>query len=130
MDDFRLPALATLGILVLLFLLAATVGKARGKYNIQAPATSGNPDFERVFRSHMNTVENAVMFLPAMWLFAAFVSTTWAAALGAAWIAIRAWYAVAYQTDAAKRNIPFALSMLVLVTLVLGTLWGIVKSFL
>jgi glutathione S-transferase len=130
MDDFRLPALATLGIVVLLFVLAATVGRARGKYNIEAPATSGNPDFERVFRAHINTVENAVMFLPAMWLFAAYVSATWAGALGIAWIAVRAWYAAAYQSGAGKRGAPFGMSMAILTVLVLGTLWGIVKSYL
>ena len=127
MDDFRLPALVTLGVLVLLFVLAALVGKARAKHKIHAPATTGSPVFERVYRSHINTVENAVMFLPAMWLFAAYVSPLWAGVLGAGWIVIRAWYAAGYQANAAKRGAPFGLSMLIVAILVLGTLWGIVK---
>lgn len=130
MHDFRWPALITLGVLVLLFILAGAVGRARGKYHIKAPATTGDPAFERTFRAHVNTVENAVIFLPALWLFAAFVDGTWAAALGAVWIAARVWYFVAYQEDAAKRGTPFGLSMLVFGILALGAGWGVMKGFL
>lgn len=130
MHEFRWPALITLGVLVLLFILAGAVGRARGKYKIKAPATTGDPAFERTFRAHVNTVENAVILLPALWLFAAFVSGTWAAVLGAVWIAARAWYFVAYQEDAAKRGPPFSLSMLVFGILVLGAGWGVVTGFL
>ena len=130
MHDFRWPALITLGVLVLLFALAANVGKARGKYGIKAPATTGSPDFERVFRVQMNTLENAVMFLPALWLFAAFVSEVWAAALGTVWLVARVWYAFAYRQDAAKRGPAFGLSMAAFGVLILGAAWGVVKGFL
>jgi uncharacterized membrane protein YecN with MAPEG domain len=109
MQDFRWPALITLGVVALLFVFAGAVGKARAKYNIKAPATTGDPAFERTFRAHQNTVENALIFLPALWLFAEFVSGMWAAALGAVWIAARVWYFVAYQEDTAKRGRPFGL---------------------
>ncbi|MDH3287553.1 MAG: hypothetical protein OEP48_07505 [Betaproteobacteria bacterium] len=49
MHDFRWPALITLGVLVLLFSLAWNVGKARAKYKINAPATTGDPAFECVW---------------------------------------------------------------------------------
>ncbi len=128
--DFRWLALVTLGVLVLLFALAALVGRARGKFKIQAPTMTGNPEFERTVRVHMNTVENAVIFLPALWLFAAFVSEVWAAAIGAAWLASRVWYAIAYQADAAKRGPPFGLSMFLFAVLTLGAAWGVVRLFL
>ena len=48
--------------------LAYDVGRARGRYGIRAPATSGNEQFERVYRVQMNTLENAIVFLPALWL--------------------------------------------------------------
>ncbi len=35
------------------------VGKARGKYGIDAPAITGNPIFERYYRVHQNTLENS-----------------------------------------------------------------------
>jgi glutathione S-transferase len=129
MHDFRWPALITLGVLALLFALAGAVGKARGKYGIKAPATTGDPVFERTFRAHQNTIENTVMFLPALWLFATFISGVWAAALGAVWIAARVWYFAAYQEDAAKRGRPFALSMLVFGILTLGAAWGVVAKW-
>ena len=39
------------------FLFGILVGRARGKYGIKAPATSGNELFEREFRVHVNTFE-------------------------------------------------------------------------
>ena len=38
------------------------------------PAISGNPDFERVFRVQMNTLEWLPIFLPSLWLFAIYIS--------------------------------------------------------
>lgn len=130
MHDFRWPALITLGVLVLLFMLAWNVGRARAKYKIKAPATTGDPAFERVFRAHQNTIENTVMFLPALWLFAAFVNGMWAGMLGAVWIAARVWYAATYQQEAGKRGLPFVVSTFVFCVLTLGAAWGVVKGFL
>ena len=48
------------------------VGRARARFGVPAPAVHGNPDFERVFRAHQNTVEQLIIFLPllaiAAWL--------------------------------------------------------------
>ncbi|NBR28739.1 MAG: MAPEG family protein [Betaproteobacteria bacterium] len=130
MHDFRWPALVTLGAVVLMFVMAANVGRARGRYGIPAPATSGNPDFERVFRVQMNTLENAMMFLPALWVFAAFISEVWAAGIGVAWLVARVWYAMSYQKAAALRGPAFVLSMLCVTVLTLGGAWGIIRSVL
>ena len=130
MHDFRWPALITLGVLVLLFVLAGLVGKARGKTKIDSPQMTGDPVLERAVRAHMNTVENAMIFLPALWLFAAFVSEVWAAALGAVWLAARVWYVVVYLKDPAKRGPPFGVSMLVFGALTLGAAWGVIAAFL
>ena len=129
MHDFRWPALITIATLILHFALAWGVGKARGKYKIDAPAMSGHPDLERVIRVQGNTVENTMMFLPALWLFAAFVSGVWSAVLGAVWVIARIWYAIAYAQDAAKRGPAFGLSTFVFVVLTLGAAWGVLKGF-
>jgi len=50
------------GDLVLL-LHPIQVSKARVAFGIKVPATSGNPDFERVFRVQMNTLEWMPLFL-------------------------------------------------------------------
>ena len=45
------------------------VGRARGKYGITAPATTGNEVFERTFRVHYNTLEKLVVFIPELEVF-------------------------------------------------------------
>ena len=128
MHHFFWPAVVTLGVVVLLFVMSWNVGRARAKYGISAPATTGNPDFERVFRVQMNTIENVLMFLPALWIFASFNNEVWAGALGVVWLAARAWYSIAYCQAAARRGPPFGLSMLVIVVLTLGAAWGAVRT--
>jgi glutathione S-transferase len=39
------------------FFLATRVAAAHGKFGIQLPATTGNPNFERIFRAHVNALE-------------------------------------------------------------------------
>ena len=78
----------------------------------------------------MNTLESALMFLPAMWIFSAFVSEIWAFALGVVWLAARIWYSIAYSGAAARRGPPFGLSVLVIVVLTLGGAWGVLRSLL
>ena len=56
------------------FLFAFLVGKERVKHGIHAPAMSGNPDFDRAFRVHANTVEQLVIFLPGLWMFGYYVN--------------------------------------------------------
>ena len=53
---------------VQLFVFGVLVGRARGRYGVAAPATSGHPVFERYYRVQMNTVESLIVFLPALWL--------------------------------------------------------------
>ena len=57
-------------------------GQARGRLGVPAPTTTGNTSFERYFRIQGNSVEQLVLFLPGMFLFAAFVSDAVAAGLG------------------------------------------------
>ena len=128
MHDFRLPGLVTLGVVVLLFIMAWNVGKARSKYGIAAPATTGNADFERIFRVQMNTIENALMFLPALWVCAAFYNEVRASEVGVVWLVARFWYSFSYAKAASRRGPAFGLSMLAITVLTLGGTWGILKS--
>ena len=119
------------GIVALLALVEYAVfvvmaGQARGRYGVAAPATTGHPKFERHFRVQQNTVEQLVIFLPALFLFARFVSENWAAALGVVFIIGRALYARGYVTDPAKRGPGFLLTILSNGSLMLGGIVGAV----
>jgi len=56
-----------------MFGLTFNVGRARVKYQVKAPAVSGHELFERAYRIQLNTIENVLMFLPALWLYALFI---------------------------------------------------------
>lgn len=120
-----LIALVTLLTVVLLIATTVLVGRARGKYGIQAPATTGHEGFERAFRVQMNTQEAAVMFLPTLWVAAWFGNPAWAALLGAVWLAGRIWYAFAYSVPGRNRGPGFVIGLLALAALLLMALWGV-----
>jgi glutathione S-transferase len=125
-------AIVTVAALLQFFWFGWQVGVARGKYNIAAPAVSGNEAFERVFRVHVNTLEQLITFLPSLWIFAYFISPIWAAALGVVFIIGRAVYARTYVKDPNSRSPGFAMSAIPQLLLMLGILiwavWALVKS--
>src|ERR1700721_4479870 len=82
-------AIVTLLAIALYFFLATRVAVARVKFGVKLPATSGNADFERVFRVHQNTLEWLPTFLVPLWLCALYLSDIGAAVVGLAWIAGR-----------------------------------------
>ena len=108
--------------LLCFFWMTLNVGRARGKHGIKAPAITGHADFERVFRVHQNTVEQMVLFLPALWIFGAHISDLWAGVLGAVWIVGRIVYALGYYKAADARSHGFLISIGATGILVLGSL--------
>ncbi len=121
-------ALVTLAALALCFATVWLVGQARVKYGIKAPATTGHELFERAYRVQMNTLENVVIFLPALWLAGYYIGAMPATALGAVWLAGRVWYAVAYLREPKTRGGGFALAYVAWGLLMLGAAWGVLKS--
>ena len=103
------------------------VGWARGKYKIAAPATTGNEVFERYFRAQMNSLEQLVVFVPAVLLFAQLRDTTWAAGLGAVYLVGRTLYFVAYTRNPKSRSLGFMLSQLPSTILVIGVLVSAIR---
>jgi glutathione S-transferase len=104
------------------------VGRARVKYKIIAPAVTGDPVYERYHRVHYNTMEQLVMFIPAMLLFGWYVNAWGATGLGLVFILGRIIYFRAYIADPAKRGAGFGLTMLPTTILLLGGLGGAVWS--
>ncbi|MFT4769482.1 MAG: glutathione S-transferase [Glaciecola sp.] len=94
------------------FYFGIMVGRARGQYGVDAPATSGHEMFDRAFRIQMNTLEQLVCFLPALLLADVYWPGTTIAAIGAVYIVGRFLYARSYTQDPAKRGLGFGLSIL------------------
>jgi glutathione S-transferase len=122
---YHLTALVTLLAVLFYFFTSIGVARARSAYGVRAPATSGHPDFERVFRVQMNTLEWMPIFLPALWLFAIYLSDAVAAALGAVWIVGRIAYFVGYKRAAEKRSPGFGIQALAAVALWIGALGAV-----
>jgi glutathione S-transferase len=106
---FHLTALVTCLAVIVYFLISFRVGQARGIYGIKAPAITGHPEFERIFRVQMNTLEWMPIFLPALWLFAIYISDALAATLGVVWIAGRILYLTGYAKAANQRGMGFGI---------------------
>ena len=104
------------------------VGWARGKFGVAAPAVSGNADFERYYRVQMNTLEQLVVFIPAILIFSHYSSPTWAAGIGVLFLVGRPLYFLGYVKDAAKRGPGFLLGFVANVILVLGSLFHVVRT--
>jgi len=122
---FHYTALVTCLAILFYFFTAIRVSKARVAFAIKVPAISGNPDFERVFRVHMNTLEWMPIFLPSLWLFAIYISDPIAAVLGLVWIGGRILYMTGYSQAANKRGQGFAIQASAAVLLWLGALGAI-----
>ena len=114
--------------LVEYFGFALAVGRARYRFGVKAPATSGNVDFERYYRAQMNTLEQLIIFIPALWSFAIFVSINWAAGLGALFIVGRLLYFTGYTKAAEKRSAGFGLATLPMLILLIGGIVGAILA--
>ena len=119
-----LTALITVLALLMYFVVTINVGRARAKYGVPVPKTTGNEDFERALRVQQNTLEQLVFFLPLFWIFSYFVSDTIGAIFGGIWVIGRILYAWGYYQEADKRAPGFAISSLSGMILML---WGLVK---
>jgi uncharacterized membrane protein YecN with MAPEG domain len=104
-------------------------GRERGRCGVAAPSTSGDPTFERYFRVQQNSVEQLIIFVPAMFLFGHYVSAPIGAGLGLVFILGRALFARGYYEEPPKRAAGFGLSLLSNLVLLLGGLIGAVVAY-
>lgn len=129
---YHFTALATSLAVLVYFYSSILVSRARVTFGVKLPAISGNPDFERVFRAQMNTLEWLPIFLPSLWLFAIYIGDGAAAALGTVWVVGRVLYVHGYAKATAKRLPGFYLQALATIALWVGSigaiLWRIVQA--
>ena len=126
----ELPAIVTALALFEYMFFTFRVGTSREKYGVAAPATTGNPEWERMFRVQQNTLEQLMIFLPALWLFSSFVSPAIGALIGLGFVVGRPIYWNSYIKEPSSRTMGFLFGFLANVLLLLGGLGGAVMSLL
>ena len=112
--------------LLQLILFSWLVARARGRYGVKAPATTGHEVFERYNRAHLNSLEQIVIFLPALFLYAGFFDPRVAAGLGALYVIGRAVYFAGYVRAPGSRSLGFGISALAVLILLVGSGVGVV----
>jgi len=104
-------------------------GANRNKLGVKAPSVVGNKEWESLFRIQQNTLEQLIIFIPALFIFAYYLSAKWALIPGGIFIIGRQLYAIAYRKDPSKRVLGMTLTLLANVVLVLGGLFAVLRSF-
>lgn len=126
-----LSGIVTLLAIILYLYMGARVGILRGRLGIKAPATTGDPVFERAFRVHCNTGEQYIAFLPLLWLATAFFhAVAWLPALfGVTFLIGRIVYMRLYMADPEGRLPGAFTTMLSNVGLVVLAVIGLIQSY-
>ncbi|MGH8042413.1 MAG: MAPEG family protein [Rudaea sp.] len=120
--------LVTLCALIEYFVFGWLVGRARVKYGVHAPATSGHEIFDRYFRVQQNTLELLILFVPALWIAAQYWNPVWMAAIGAVYVIGRLVYFRGYVEKPASRHNGFLLSIVPVAALILAALAGVLRA--
>lgn len=111
-------------------LFGIQVAQTRGKHGLSAPAQSGHPEYERMNRVHLNTEEQLVLFIPALWMHAYFVNPTYGAIIGAVFIVGRFVYRSEYLKDPDSRSLGFLLTFVPSTVLLIWTLVVVVMNLI
>jgi glutathione S-transferase len=123
-------AIVTVVVLVQYMVFAYHVSRARIKHGVLAPATSGHPEFECTFRIHQNTLEQLVLFIPALWMFGNYVHPLTGAAIGLLFPIGREVYRRSYITDPSSRVAGATIGGATIVVLLLGAAIGALLSWI
>jgi glutathione S-transferase len=127
-----LTAIVTILSILFVFYTGIVVGQMRSKHKIDAPAVTGNPEFERAYRVQVNTLEQFVIFLPLLWLATTFFQMLplLPAVIGVVWVIGRFLYMQGYIAEASKRGTGFLITILSSAVLLVLTVIGIVQNWM
>ena len=129
MEGYHELAIVTLLALLEYSILGVMVGRARQTYGVEAPATTGNPDFERYFRVHENTLEALIVFVPAVWIFSLSVNYHLGVLLGLLFVIARIVYAAGYLSAASKRGAgAIATALITGILVVVPLIWIAIRA--
>lgn len=123
-------AIVTVVALIQFLMFAYKVSLARVKHGVAAPATAGHPEFERTFRIHQNTLEQLVLFIPALWMFGMYVHPLTGAAVGLLFPIGREVYRRSYLADPSTRAAGSVIGGAAIVILLIGAAIGAFLSWL
>lgn len=126
----ELPVIVSALALLQFMWFSVQVGSMREKHSVKAPAMSGPPEFERMMRVQQNTLEQLMVFLPALWMHAYVVNPQWAAGIGLVFIVGRFIYRAAYVKDPAGRSLGFMTGLVATATLLIWALVSAVMNLL
>jgi uncharacterized membrane protein YecN with MAPEG domain len=126
-----LTAIATLLAVLIALGTAILVARTRARVRIFPPVMTGSPELECALRVQANTVEQIVIFLPALWLAALYFQGWIPPAIGLLWCLGRVLYALGYRADKPGRREPgFIMAMLSTIALIVLAGIGIVQAWM
>ncbi len=117
--------IVTILALAQFMLFGVQVGSMRVKHGVKAPATTGHEEYERMNRVHLNTMEQLIVFLPALWIHAQYANPLWGALIGLVYIVGRFVYRAEYLKDPGSRSPGFSMSLVPSVVLLVWVLVAI-----
>ena len=112
--------------LALYIYFTVRVGANRGKLDFDSHACSGNEKFDLLFRVQHNTLEQLIVFIPATFAFAFYLSPVWVLLPGGLFLIGRLLYSSSYIKQPDKRAPGMILTLTANTALVLGTLVSVV----
>ncbi len=122
-------AIITILALAQFTLFGIQVGSMRGKHGVKAPAITGHPEFERMFRVQQNSMEQLVVFIPALWMFAYLVNPLWGAGMGLVFIIGRFIYRTSYIKDPDARGMGFTITFIPTAVMLVWSLIAALKTY-
>lgn len=111
--------------IVQMIVFTVLVGRARAKYRVLPPAVSGHEVFDRIFRAQVNSVEQLVMFLPALYIASKYWPSLYIAAVGVVYLLGRIIYWRSYVAGQ-NRGLGFMLTAGSTIALLAAGLFGAV----
>ena len=126
----ELVAIITALALIQFVYFGIQVGRMREKHSVSAPEIVGDPEFMRMFRIHQNTMEQLVVFIPSLWIFAYFLDPKSGAGIGLIFIATRFVYYLDYLKEPKSRGRGFGIGFVTIAVLLVGGAGGAIKHML
>ena len=137
MNGYPLTSIITLALVILGYVLASRVSRARAIYaeKQQHPdrwhslEIYSDTNFMIAFLNHQNLLEHLVLMLPALWICALGISDLVASFFGFFYFVGRVWYARNYPRNFSHRPAVF-LSLFCFAALLFGAFGGVIYTVL